>query len=283
MRKFAILTVISLMLTLFVLPVSADELPRVIDDADLLSASEEADLQAVIDVLIDEHSFDFVIVYTDDIGSSSPRQYADDYFDDNGYGYGDGRDGILLLVSMAERDWYISTSGSGIGCFSDHTLDSIGSDIVLYLSDGDYYDAAREFLSAAEAVLEGDYYGSSDEYYDDYYDDYYYTENYVGSEESDRFPVMAELIVIVVSLVIAFIAASMAKRSMNTARKQVGASRYIGAKGANITVARDTYLYSTVSKVKIESDSSHGGSSRSGGSSHRSSSGRSHGGRGGKF
>lgn len=275
MRKFAIFTVISLLFTLFMLPVSADDLPRVIDEADLLTASEEADLQDKIDALIDEHAFDFVIVYVDDIGASTPRAYADDYFDYNGYGCGSGRDGILLLVSMAERDWYISTSGSGIACFSDTTLDSIADDFVPYLSNGDYYDAACEFLTVAEAVLEGDYEGDYNDYYSDYYSDDYY------AEEDDGFPIMAELVVIAISVVLAFAIAGVVKRSMNTARKQSGASAYTSPRGANIAVARDTFLYSTVSKVKIETSSS--SASRSGGSSHRSSSGRSHGGRGGKF
>lgn len=274
MRKFAIFTVISLLLTLFMFPVSADELPRVIDEADLLTASEEADLQEKIDALIDKHAFDFVIVYVDDIGASTPRAYADDYFDYNGYGCGSGRDGILLLVSMAERDWYISTSGSGIASFSDAALDSIADDFVPYLSDGDYYDAACEFLESAEAVLEGDYEVDYNDNYSDYYSDDYYA-------EEDGFPIMAELVVIVISVVLAFAITGAFKRSMNTARKQTGASAYTSPRGANITVARDTFLYSTVSKVKIETSSS--SASRSGGSSHRSSSGRSHGGRGGKF
>lgn len=242
MRKFALLTAILLVLTLFAFPVSADDaLSRVIDDADLLTSSEEERLQNEIDSLIDKHGFDFVIVYVD----SSARDYANDY------GFGNSRDGILLLVSKAERDWYISTSGSGIALFSDQTIDSIGNDLSSELSDGEYYEAALTFLESSEAVLRGDY------------------------EVNKEFPLFAELIVVVLSLIAAIAIGAVVKRSMNTARKQTNASSYVASGSSKITLARDTFLYSTVSKVKIESNSS--------GSSHRSSSGRSHGGRGGRF
>lgn len=254
MKKFSVILLITLLLTLFALPISADELDRVIvEEPELINPVEQEMLEKTIDSLIDEYHFDFVIVIHNDLEYSTPRVAADDYFDNGNYGYGTSRDGILLLVSVADRDWYISTSGSGISEFSDRVLDEIGEDIAACLSDGDYYEAAKTFLNSSEAVLRGDY------------------------KVKKEFPLFAELIVLALSIAVAFIIAGAVKRSMNTVRQQSGASNYVDSKGIDLTVARDTYLYSTVSKVKIESSSS-GGSS-----SHRSSSGRSHGGRGGKF
>lgn len=253
MKKIGLILLISLLFTLFIFPVSAEEEnARVVDQAGLLDSFEESSLEREIAEIADEYRFDVVIVFVEDIGYSTPTAFADDYFDYNGYGYGSSRDGILLLVSMEERDWYISTSGSGIDEFSDRTLDSIGGDVAGYLSDGDYYEAAKTFIVSTEAVLSGEY------------------------KTSDGSLFIAELIVIAVSLVLAFAIAGAVKRSMNNSRKQTNASDYVPGNGIDLTVARDTYLYSTVTKVKIESSSS-------GSSSHRSSSGHSHGGRGGKF
>lgn len=251
MRKFALLAIISLLFTLFALPISAAE-PRVIDNADLLTSSEEAILEESIAEIADEYTFDIVIVYVDDIGNRSPRSYADDFFDYNGYGYGSSRDGILLLVSLDRQDWQVSTSGSGEDYFRDAALDHIEDEVIPYLSDGDYYSAAQRFISLTESVISGDF----------------------AESRSDGFPFVAELIILALSLILAFAIAFAVKRSMNTARKQTGASRYADPQGVDLSLARDTYLYSTVTKVKIETNSS---------GSHRSSSGRSHGGRGGKF
>ena len=42
-------------------------------------------------------------------GGKTAEAYADDYYDYNGYGYGENDDGLLLLVSMGEREWAITT------------------------------------------------------------------------------------------------------------------------------------------------------------------------------
>ena len=52
---------------------------------------------------------DLVVVTANTLGGKSPMEYADDYYDYNGY----TDDGALLLVSMEDRDWWISTKGSG--------------------------------------------------------------------------------------------------------------------------------------------------------------------------
>ena len=71
--------------------------------------------------------------------------YADDFYDYNGYGYGDSRDGILLLISMEERDWRISTCGYGITVFTDAGQEYISDKFLPYLSDGDYSEAFTKY------------------------------------------------------------------------------------------------------------------------------------------
>lgn len=75
------------------------DLPRVVDEADLLSDSEEKELAGKIEDLTDKYNFDIVIVTADTINGETPMAYADDYYDYNGYGAGADNDGILLLLS----------------------------------------------------------------------------------------------------------------------------------------------------------------------------------------
>ena len=129
------------------------DLPRVVDEADLLSDSEEKELAGKIEDLTDKYDFDIVIVTADTINGETPMAYADDYYDYNGYGAGADNDGILLLLSMEDRDWWISTTGYGIDAFTDYGIDVIGDEIVPDLSNGDYYSAFTEFIDLTDDFL----------------------------------------------------------------------------------------------------------------------------------
>lgn len=69
-------------------------------------------------------------------------EFADDYFDYNGY----SDEGLLLLVDMGSREWWISTEGSCIEAFTDTEIQAIGEAVAGYLSAEDYKGAFDEFL-----------------------------------------------------------------------------------------------------------------------------------------
>lgn len=48
------------------------------------------------------------------INGAEPMDYADDYFDYKGYGMGEDKSGILFLVTMSERKFWMSTHGDAI-------------------------------------------------------------------------------------------------------------------------------------------------------------------------
>ena len=94
-----------------------DYTPHLIDNADLLTGEEESNLLAKLDEISDRLSVDVAVVTEDSIGDKTPREYADDFYDYNSYKY--NPDGVLLLISMEERDWYITTTGSAITTITD--------------------------------------------------------------------------------------------------------------------------------------------------------------------
>ena len=102
-----------------VLTVGSSNAAYVVDDADLLSASEASELSSIAEEISRRQQCDVVILTVDSLGGKSATAYADDYFDYNGYGYGADRSGILFLLSMEERDWWMSTRGSAIQAFTD--------------------------------------------------------------------------------------------------------------------------------------------------------------------
>ena len=128
--------------------------PLVVDNAGLLSSSDEAKLLSQVEVLSSGHQCDIAILTVNNLGSKTPTEYADDFFDQNGYGYGPNHDGLLLLVSMGTRDWYVSTSGRAISAFGDSAgQDKLMNGVVSDLSNGDYYQALSRFADNASNGL----------------------------------------------------------------------------------------------------------------------------------
>jgi|GEM_PF-508925 len=126
----------------------------VVDQAGVFTGDETVSLREAAKVLGNKYAMDIIIVTTSDAGGKSSRSYADDYFDYNGYGIGEDRDGILLLLDYDNREAYISTSGSGIRYLTDIRIESILDDVFDGgLAEGDNYGAAEAFLESTEVFL----------------------------------------------------------------------------------------------------------------------------------
>ena len=126
---------------------------RLVDHANLLTSSEETELLSVLNEISERQRLDIVIVTVDSLDGKSPRAYADDYYDDHDYGFGSGKDGVLLLIAMSTRDWYISTSGYGIRAFTDAGIDYIGNYITPDLGDGEYAAAFRDYAKLCDDFI----------------------------------------------------------------------------------------------------------------------------------
>lgn len=287
MKRFCLLLTALLLLFCMTATVTAASLPRLDDGADLLTDDEEAVLLAVLDEISERQQFDVVVVTSDSLRGKTAAAYADDYFDDNGFGYGADYDGILLLVSMSEREWWISTSGYGLTAFTDRGIDDLAEEILTYLGAGDYATAFAVFAQSCDAYVTqarlGQPYGYDDDrgaYDNSYgYDDY---GNVSYEVESSGPPLLAAL---AVGLIGAFVVTASMKSELKSVRKQ-NAAAYLKSDSMRMTDSRELFLYRNVSKTVRDTDhhsSSGRGGMGGGSSSHRSSSGRSHGGRGGRF
>lgn len=241
----------------------ADEYYRVIDMADLLTAREEAALIKKLDEISMRQHMDVVVVTTDDLEGYSVRAYADLIYDSCRFGYGDRKDGLLLLISTEDNDWYISTCGYGIAVFTDAGIKYIGRLITPDLSDGDFAAAFDTYASLCDEFITQ---ARNGEPYD-----------------SDNLPSEPlSLIWIPISLVIGFVLSQMIvglmKGKLKTVRSQAAANSYVKNGSMIVTESRDMFLYHTVTRIAKPKNTGSSGSS-----THRSSSGVTHGGGGGKF
>ena len=114
-RLFGILFAVLLCLSLSVPAFAQGNMPLLVDNADLLTDIEESALLSKLANISSNQQMDIVIVTVNDLDGETPRDYADDFYDFNCY----AEDGALLLISMENSDWYISTSGYGITAVTD--------------------------------------------------------------------------------------------------------------------------------------------------------------------
>ena len=247
--------------------------PRLVDDADILRTVEEDMLTAMLDSVSEEYSFDVVVVIVESTNGSDIEDYTENFYDSNGYGY----DGILLLLCMESREYWISTTGRGMSVFYDSALMDIEDEILSDLGEGSYYNAFCRFADICEGYLETAGTSSDGDTYD-LYDGYDVYEPY--EYEKEPFEVFTSLLISLgIGFLISFIVVSVWKGQLKTVKFQPNAAAYIKQGSLKLTQSNDAFLYHTVNRVpKVQNKPSGGGMG-----SMRSSSGRSHGGRGGKF
>jgi len=265
-KKIVYLLLTLCMLVTAVLPAGASDYLPLFDEADLLTDSEESALIAKLEEIGWQYQMEVVIAAVETTGGYSAMEYADDFYDYNGYGYGETYDGLILLVDMDSRDWWISTCGAAIRTFTDAGIDYIGEQIVPYMSDGDFYAAFNEFADQCSAFMAQAQTGDPFDYH-----------NLPQAPKAPFNAGMAFVIAVIAGFIIAMIYTGSLKGQLKSVRAQKAAAGYVKNGSMNITDSRDFFLYRHVHRTAKES-SSGGGSG-----THRSSSGRTHGGGGGKF
>ncbi len=240
---------------------------RVYDGADLLSDSEESALLSTLDSLSNKWQSNIVVLTTD--SHSGPIQaYADDYFDYNGFCSDFNESGVLFMLSMADREWAISTSGSCQYAFTDYGQEYLIEEMLPYLKDGEYYDAFNKYAQVSDYFL--DLYAQGTPY----------DRGYKPPKTSGDYARYG-FISVIIGLIVALIPILVMKSQLNNVKMKANAAGYAPG-GIRVGTKQDTFINKTVTKTPRPKDNgSRGGS---GGSTlHTSSSGHSHGGSSGHF
>ena len=256
-RKLLVIVTTLCLLALCAVQVLAAS-PRLVDDADLLLSGEADRIEEILDEVSSRQKLDIVVVTVDSTEGKTPMDFADDYYDTHGY----AEDGILLLVSMEESDWWVSTAGYGIQVVTDAGLEYMADRFVPCLSDGEYADAFETFAELCDQFI---HQANSGDPYDSH------------NLPKEPFSVVGSLAVaLVTGLVAALVVTGAMKRKLKTVRTQARADDYVTPGSMQLTHSRDMFLYTHLDRREKPKSSS-------GSSTHVSSSGRVHGGGGGKF
>ena len=234
-KILAWLLLLSLTVAVTAWAVSAEAL-LLIDDADLLSYGEEAAVLQQLQAVSGQYGAQIAVVTTDSLGGVPIDTYVDMLYDRSGYGYGDDRSGVLLLIAMDTREYRILTNG-----FADAAVDgeSVGDGIVSYLSDGAYAAAMEAYAEECAYYLDGHMNGFPFEF---------------GTNL---------LIAIAVGLLIGLVVALILKGQLKSVHRQDRANIYVKPGSMHLTQSGEYFMYRTVSKTEKPQNNSSSGGARS--------------------
>ena len=213
------------------------------DYADVLTDIEEAALVTKLEALGSEYDIEIGAVTVDSYDGKDPQAFADDFYDYNGYGYGENDDGFIVVFNTGEgdgnRNLWISTHGTGIDLLTDNEISLIVEMMIDPIKNGDFAGAFDNFVVECENAID-------------------------PSISIIWIPVS-----ILIGFGLAFLIVKIQASKLKTVRAQVNAADYVG--NVVLTSQYDNFMYKNVT-------SSPKAKSSSGGSTHTSSSGRTHGG-----
>lgn len=250
MKKiYSILTIAVLLVLIFCFPVSAAQTYSAIhkdyyvfDSIGLLSYEEWEELEVRAKTLSQHGQCGIYFAFVDDY-----TKYGDgDIFDvtrqiyNNGQlGVGEDRDGIIVLLSMAERDYAMFVYGE----YAKYTFDSYGQErleetFLEELKNNDWYSGISHYLDACE--------------------------EYLTKAENGKPLRRPYWILVVIMTGVSCLGAAgvcfLLIRNMKTVHQKVEANEYITASGLCLTKQYDRYTHTTETRTKIEKKDSSGSS-----------------------
>lgn len=264
-----VLVFIFILLTPAIKVSAASEEKNVKDYINLLQDSEAKEIQTMIEGVKKDLDLDVVVVTTKDTQGKSSRDFADDFYDKNGFGVGSKHSGILLLINMEKREAWISTKGKAIEIFTDGRIKDMVKQVTNELGKKNYSDGCKVFVNAVDNYGKLGVPKGQKTIKDPSAPKEPYFKRVVRMMKF--FPVyLAALGIALVATIIASLS-SKGKVTINNRTYEGGSFKLLDS--------RDDFIREAISRTKIETSSDSDNNS----STHTSSSGETHGGGGGSF
>ena len=210
------------------------------DDADLLTDSEEATLVQKLEEVSHANNTQLVVATLPALSNGNIDVFVEYLYDSMDFGYGETRDGVLLLVCMDPREYrFLSNGHTGVAIGPDQ-VNTLCDFMDLYLPNGHYAAAFHSFADQCDEMLQ------------------YY-------ESGSPFQVGKNLAIsLVIGIIAGLIVALILKGQLKSVRKQYTAHVYVKQGSMHVDFKQDIFLYRNVTRTKKqerEESSSSSGSS----------------------
>ncbi|MCL2164529.1 MAG: TPM domain-containing protein [Oscillospiraceae bacterium] len=233
-------------------------LPYVSDVAELLTDRQRLELDDRSADMSDKYRCDVRIVTVNDMeefGYSDIKQFSYRIYTEYDLGYGRGKNCVLFVLSMADRDYDLRVWGDyAQTAFTLYGIDNaLDNHILPYLRNNDYNKALSAYLDRSELYLKMADEGKPFDRKTD--------------PATQRTTLLVKLgVAVLLPLLVAAVVCLIWRGQMKTARIARLADNYIPEGGFRLTGYGDVFLFRTTTHTRItSSNSSSGGGGASGG------------------
>lgn len=260
----AVLLAASLAVTAFA---TEAQLDYVTDEAGLFTDAQRETLEQRAAAISEKYEFGVYIVtledFTDYTNYSNIEKFAVKLYDDYKLGWGEDDAGVMLMLSMAERDYDLDFNSKRANTiFTEAGRDWMENRFLVYFRGNDFYNGFSEYLNTCEEYLEAAKNGEP------------VGQGMPSSADQGK---LSPAIALIPGAIAALLVGIFTCAPMHSAGVKRDADQYVIQGSLNLRRRSDMFLHRSVSRRPRQTQSS--GSS---GGSHHYSSG-SHSGRSGKF
>ncbi len=246
-----------------VLPAAAADFGRVYDEAGLLTEEERSSLESMAETISSAYGVGVYAAAVNDFrdyGDGTVFEVTYQLYHQRGLGEGADRNGIIVLLSMDDRDYAMFVYGpKAESVFNSYWQEQLEKEFLSDFGRDDWYGGFYNYISACDRYLERDANGGSGGGDD----------GPVGPSGGIGFFFLVHrtqiIIWVIASCVIALLVCLLMRRKMKSVRRKVEANAYVTPDGLTLTDQYDRYTHTTETRRKIEKESNSGSSSESGG------------------
>ena len=154
MRKLFATLVLALMLLCQAMPLMAAVNPSqlVNDEAGILNAEDVATLEAQAQKIYGEYGLEVRILTVPSMGEATDAyEFAKTQYNNYGFGAGEEKSGILLMLSMEARDYALIAHGEGNTVLTDYGNEQMADSFLEYFGSDDWMGGFSDYLTTADS------------------------------------------------------------------------------------------------------------------------------------
>ena len=165
------------------------------------------------------------------IEDTAEKFYLDDYF----LGLNDDKSGIMLMLSMAERDYILYAHGYGNIAFTDYGKDYLADSFLYHFRDDNWYLGFESYLDTCDEMLAAAFNGAPVD---------------VGTVIiSLRARIIGIAICFVLGFIIAYFIKKLLESRLSSVSEKHEAFNYTSKGGLNLTEQQDCFTHMTQARV----------------------------------
>ena len=246
----ALLLVLALAVPLAAFAADPTEATYIFDGAGLFTEEQYRNLQEQAMSVSNYSQCGVYFVAVDDFsnysGYGDMLTAAEDIYLTNGFGIGEERNGILLILSMAEREYALIAYGDfGNMAFTDYGKDVMSEHFLDDFADNHWYGGVLDYLLDCEQMLDLAMAGTPMDVQ---------TQGTSQGTIQNRPLFMAVPMALLPAAALALVICLVLKRQMKTARRQTDAFEYVVGNSVDFRVRQDIFTHVTRSRRRINTN-----------------------------